>query len=106
MQSNIHIESLIEYEKLYKQSDGLSIDLRNQKEYKKGHLKGSIHLDLMSKHFVEYFTDLSKTKTLFLYCMDGSRSKVALRILNEMGFTDVHHLKNGIEMFDDLSESA
>lgn len=76
--------------------DGLIIDLRSHKSFEDRHIENAVNVDLMSEHFMEFFTDIDKDKAILLYCDDGSRSKIAVRVLTEMGYTKLHSLQNGI----------
>ena len=78
------------------------MDIRSHTDYNVGHLPSAVNIDLMSQQFVEYFSNLKKDTDLFLYCTDGSRSKVAVRILTEMGFHQLYNLANGIREWDDI----
>lgn len=102
MQSLTIINSAADLHQLFNASEGLIVDIRNIEDYTKGHLPNALHMDLMSNKFVSYFSDLNKDENLLLYCTDGSRSKVALRILTEMGFQHLYNLKKGIEEWDGI----
>ena len=101
MQGITHIESIGEFRSLFDEKNGLILDLRSQVDFDSGHLSGARHLDLMSQDFIDFFTDLHKDSEILLYCSDGSRSKVAVRILTEMGFHRLYNITNGIYQWDD-----
>ncbi|HAV25099.1 MAG TPA: hypothetical protein DCX01_02880, partial [Bacteroidetes bacterium] len=46
---------------------------------------------------------LEKDINILLYCSDGSRSKVAVRILTEIGFHHLFNITNGIQQWDDTA---
>jgi len=96
----VSIPSVEEFLKLSEAKDGVVVDIRNAEDYEAKHLPDADHINLMSQRFVEYFSDLKRDTDLFLYCTDGSRSKVAVRILTEMGFHQLYNLQNGINGWD------
>ncbi len=100
MQRIVSIPSVEEFLKLSETKNGVMIDIRNAEDYETNHLPRAEHINLMSQRFVEYFSDLKRDTDLFLYCTDGSRSKVAVRILTEMGFLQLYNLQNGINGWD------
>jgi len=96
MQRTTPIDTVEEFTLLCGKAQGLITDIRDAEDYDNRHLPNAENIDLMSQHFVEYFSELNRDTDVFLYCTDGSRSKVAIRILKEMGFQHLYHLKNGI----------
>jgi rhodanese-related sulfurtransferase len=96
------IESITEFRSLFDKANGLVLDLRSKEDFDNGHLPGAKHLDLMSQDFIDFFTDLYKDASILLYCSDGSRSKVAVRILREMGFHQLYNITNGIYQWEDI----
>ncbi len=61
------------------------VDVREADEYVSGHIPGAINAPLS----VINSTTLSKDAPLFLYCLRGTRSKRAEKILKKMGYTQV-----------------
>ena len=100
MQSVVHIESSSDLVSVFNSNSGVIIDVRTSDDYSLGHIRNAINLDLMSTDFADFFADLNRNTELFVYCMDGIRSKVAVSILNEMGFKHIVILTNGIETWD------
>lgn len=96
----VSIASVEEFLKLSSKREGLIVDIRNLEDYDTRHLPNAVHINLMSQRFVEYFSELKRDTNLFLYCTDGSRSKVAVRILTEMGFHQLYNLTKGINEWD------
>ena len=69
------------------------LDVRTDKEYREGHIPGSIHVrlnDLGSKG-----KKLRKDKEIVVYCQNGNRSIWAIKRLMGMGFTNLYNLKGG-----------
>lgn len=100
MHQIITIKTPEELNKLFNAKNGIMVDVRNYEEYQEGHLEGALNIDLMTQRFVEYFSELDKETQLFIYCSTGSRSKVAVKVLREMGFLNLYNLENGILEWD------
>lgn len=70
------------------------IDVREPFEFNTGHVAGAINIPpakLMAG--ATELSDISKDTELVVYCLSGSRSNVAINLLQSMGFTN---LVNGI----------
>ena len=77
--------------------DGLILDLRTPKEYKKGHIEGSVNLDYFADSFEAEIDKLDKNKTMYIYCASGGRSGLTLTLMQEKGFKSVYHLPVGYD---------
>lgn len=74
--------------------DRIIIDVREPEEFAGGHVEGALNippLQLLSKP--DQLADVPKDTELILYCNSGSRSRVAINILQDQGFTN---LINGV----------
>ncbi|MFP3983601.1 MAG: rhodanese-like domain-containing protein [Desulfurivibrionaceae bacterium] len=76
------------------------LDVRQPKEYERGHIAGSILIPL--KELPERIAEIDKEKTTLVYCHSGMRSKAATQILKGLGFKDVHNIKGGIRAWNGL----
>lgn len=65
------------------------LDVRTEKEYKMGHIEGSLNISLGTIR--ERYTELDPDKTYITVCSHGLRSVKAQTILKERGFTHVHN---------------
>lgn len=61
------------------------IDVRETDEFVSGHIPGAINIPLSTIPI----TTLPKDAPLYLYCLRGTRSKQAARILKSMEYTNV-----------------
>lgn len=71
------------------------LDVREKDEFRDGHLGGSLSIP---RGFLEIQVEgkiPSKDKPIIAYCQSGTRSLLAGRILNEMGYTDVRSMAGG-----------
>lgn len=68
----------------------LVVDVRTRVEYEEGYIPDAFNvpLDQIDKG-IKNVTD-DKDATILLYCRSGNRSKVAARILTEIGYTNVY----------------
>lgn len=83
--------------KLTKDNEVMLIDVRSNQEYEEGHLNGAINISIYNlKNEIENLVK-NKEKLIILYCSSGHRSKKAKEILENLGYTNVYNLKNGID---------
>jgi rhodanese-related sulfurtransferase len=66
------------------------VDVRTRVEYEEGYIPDAynVPLDQIDKQIGNVTSDLDAK--ILLYCRSGNRSKVAARILTEMGYTNVY----------------
>jgi rhodanese-related sulfurtransferase len=76
--------------------DLIIIDVRTEEEYSDGHIPNSTNIDYKSDSFKDAIGRLDKSKTYIVYCHSGRRSTAAVKIMEEMGFTDIYNMKGGI----------
>lgn len=76
------------------------IDVRTPEEFKSGHLKNAVNVDLKSPDFKDQISKLDKSKPVYLYCKKGGRSKKASDSLTTYGFSHSHSI-GGLEALQD-----
>ena len=75
------------FAKQLQQDNTFLLDVRTEKEYAEGHLKGSVCIDVTQADFLaKAETQLPKDKTIALYCRSGRRSKKAAELLANAGY--------------------
>ena len=62
--------------------DAILVDVREANEFASGHIPGAVNAPLS----MIGNTTLPKGKPLFLYCLRGTRSRRAAKILKRMGY--------------------
>ena len=70
-------------------SDFILLDVRTEKEFAAGHIKGAI---LIPDYEIRMRAEKElpdKDKTILVYCRSGRRSKLAAQDLAELGYSDV-----------------
>ena len=77
-------------------TDAIVLDVRTQREYESGHLKGAILLDIYKSNFRDEVNKLDKDKKYFVYCKVGVRSSSAANYMLQNGFKNVCNLEGGI----------
>jgi len=78
------------------EDDVIILDVREDKEYRQGHIKDSIHIPM--GQLSSRIDELSKYKhsNIVMGCRSGSRSGRALSMLKRKGFEKVHNLRGGV----------
>jgi rhodanese-related sulfurtransferase len=85
------------------------IDIREQNEFERMHIKGSIHVPrgLLEGACVWNYNETvpilarSRNQSIVLVCRSGKRSALATSTLHDMNFTNVRSLKLGIKGWND-----
>jgi rhodanese-related sulfurtransferase len=77
-----------------RENGAMMLDVRTVEEWNDVHLPGAtlIPLEQLAGRVSEVPTDVP----VVIYCRSGNRSHIALRILQNAGFTDVHNMIGGI----------
>ena len=77
-------------------SDFIIVDLRTPEEFSEGHIVNTINVDFRDPNFRKEISKLARDNTYLIYCRSGNRSRGALSLMLELGFTDIYHLYTGI----------
>ena len=72
------------------------LDVRTPGEYGPEHISGAINIDYYSNGFRTNLNQLDKEKTYFIYCQSGRRSGLSLKMMRELGFSEVYNSAGGI----------
>lgn len=80
-----------------KDTNVILLDVRSRQEYEEGHLEGAINMPLyeIDKQRKEKLPD--KKHMIIVYCASGHRSKQAKEKLENLGYENVYHLKEGLD---------
>lgn len=72
------------------------IDVRSPQEYKEGHINGAISIpDYQIKREIQKKIP-NKNELIVVYCSTGHRSQKSQKILENLGYTNVYNLYEGI----------
>lgn len=81
---------------LYIKQGGKIIDVRSPQEYREGHIDGAISIpDYQIKKGIEKQIP-NKDELIVVYCSTGHRSQRSQQILEDMGYTNVYNVYEGI----------
>jgi rhodanese-related sulfurtransferase len=76
--------------------DFVVLDVRTPDEFKSGHIEGALNIDYNSGGFKTELAELDKKKTYFVYCRTGRRSGEAVRIMKDLGFSNIVRMEGDI----------
>lgn len=81
---------------LMNHDDALVLDVREDSEWRDGHIEGAKHIPLgkLGSHLSEL--EKYKDRPLIVQCRSGNRSAMACGQLKRAGFAKVYNLKGGI----------
>jgi molybdopterin/thiamine biosynthesis adenylyltransferase/rhodanese-related sulfurtransferase/molybdopterin converting factor small subunit len=75
------------------------LDVREPGEWEIAHLDGAVLIP--RRQLPERVDQLAQARELVVYCKSGRRSADAVRYLRDLGFTNVRHLKGGLDAWVD-----
>ena len=72
------------------------LDVRTPAEFARGKLAGSINLtvDEVSSKILSVIPD--KNRKIYVYCLSGARSSVAVEMMMGLGYTQVFNMSHGL----------
>lgn len=76
--------------------NAILLDVRTEDEYTRGKIKGSINipLDELEEKVESIIPD--KSENIYVYCLSGSRSAIAVEIIKNLGYKNVFDVKSGL----------
>jgi rhodanese-related sulfurtransferase len=72
------------------------LDVRTKKEYREGHIPGSVMIDFNADDFEQQVAKLDKNKTYLVHCAAGGRSARACKKMEQLGFKKLYNLEGGM----------
>jgi len=85
-----------DFEKGIQQPNVQIVDVRTAKEFEKEHIEDAINIDINEGNFATQLSSLDKSKPVFVYCLAGSRSSNASKVLKENGYKNIYELDGGM----------
>ena len=67
------------------------LDVRTPEEYRSGHIPGSKNIPLQTIDRVGSVAE-NKDTALYVYCQTGARSRQAVGLLKQIGYTNVNNI--------------
>ena len=89
-----HEVAFIDGERVYqmiKNKDTYIIDVREDYEYKSGHIPNSYNIPLADINSIS-LNNFSHTSTIIVYCRSGNRSNTAANLLIKLGYENVYDM--------------
>ena len=84
-----------------KGDDLVLIDVSTPREYENLHLEGAINVSLLSRFFKIRLDVMDKSKTYVVYCKLGGRSKIAKKLMHQLGFQVVYNIVGGTLLWEE-----
>lgn len=82
----------------YKKQGAVIIDVRSPQEYREGHIDSAISIpDYQIKKEIRKQIP-NKNELIVVYCSTGHRSQKAQKFLEDIGYTNVYNVYEGIEI--------
>ena len=83
---------------LKEHTNSVLLDVRSHQEFCEGHLPNAINIPIydLAKNVGKNIKD--KNTIIIAYCSSGARSKKALKILDNLCYTNAYAIKGGIEI--------
>ncbi len=75
---------------------GLLLDVRTDREFAMGHIRGAAQIDFYRNDFREELAKLDPNVPVYVYCRSGNRSGQAAKMMKSMGFKTVYNLEGGM----------
>ncbi len=73
-----------------REANSILVDVREQDEYKAGHIPGAVNYPLSTLDKTELHWP--KDAVLYVYCLAGTRSRKAVGYLQSQGYTNVKNI--------------
>jgi rhodanese-related sulfurtransferase len=80
------------------QTDWVILDVRTEKEYKRGHLPGAVNIPRGKLEFSTQEKLPNNKANILVYCKKGGRAVLATKTLQDMGY------KNAVSMFPGFTD--
>ncbi|MDD4970283.1 MAG: rhodanese-like domain-containing protein [Paludibacter sp.] len=80
---------------LQKDSKLIVLDVRTPEEFKEGHIKGAINIDIRQEDAFSKIDKLNKNAKYLVYCRTNHRSGLAVDHMLQNGFSNVYQMMDG-----------
>lgn len=88
---------------LINREDAVIVDVREENEYKQGHILNALHIPLSTLSSKLGRLEKLRQRPIIANCLNGNRSARACAVLKKHGFEKVYNLKGGINAWQDAS---
>ncbi|NND79295.1 MAG: rhodanese-like domain-containing protein [Maribacter sp.] len=84
-------------EQLNADDNSFILDVRTPLEVSEGYIPMASNLDIyLGQQFLAELEKLDKSKSYYVYCRSGNRSRQACAIMNSVGFKNAYNLEGGM----------
>jgi len=84
-------------EQLNADANAFILDVRTRTEVSEGYIPNASNIDIyLGQQFLAELEKLDKSKSYYVYCRSGNRSRQACAIMNNVGFENAYNLEGGI----------
>jgi phage shock protein E len=80
---------------LLKETAIVVLDVRTSDEFKQGHLKGAVNIDILKSNATTKLDSLNHETTYLVYCRSGHSSGMAVKQMVKSKFKMVYEMKDG-----------
>jgi len=80
---------------IQKDSKLIVLDVRTPEEFKEGHIKGAINIDIRQEDAFSKIDKLNKNAKYLVYCRTNHRSGIAVSHMMQSGFRNVTQMMDG-----------
>lgn len=77
--------------------DLVVLDVRTPEEFAAGALPGAVLIDINDPSFTSEVSELDRERPYLVYCRSGNRSATAVQIMEDLGFTEIYELADGVQ---------
>ena len=96
-----------EFERKIQDDNIQLVDVRTVAEYSKGHIPGSLNINVLDEKFTAYAEEVLDTaRPVAVYCKSGKRSRRAAKLLTMKGFKIVYNLDKGYESWKEAGKQT
>ena len=81
--------------KLKKEKNWVILDVRTAEEFKDGHIKGAINIDIKQSDALAKIDKLDHNAKYIVHCRTNHRSKIAVDHMAQSGFKTVYQMMDG-----------
>ena len=75
--------------------------MRTPEEFAEEHIEGALNVDFRSDNFAEELAELDRDQRYIVHCRSGRRSSASMEVFEELGFTDIQHMFDGFNEWQD-----
>ena len=84
-------------EQLNADDNAFILDVRTPTEVSEGYIPNASNIDIyLGQQFIAELEKLDKSKSYYVYCRSGNRSRQACALMNRLGFENAYNLEGGI----------